>query len=442
MFKRKFYDKLLNWKQESNGRYAVLVEGARRVGKTTLVKEFAKNEYKTYILIDFSSAPIEVVNLFDDLTDLNYIFMRLQLQYQVELIERNSVIVFDEVQFCPKARQAIKTLVADGRYDYIETGSLISIKKNVEKILIPSEEDKLTMYPMDYEEFCWALGDSVSVPTLKEFYLSGASLGEGINRRIMRYFRLYMLVGGMPQAVDEYIKTNNLHKVDVVKHKILKLYDDDFYKIDPSGKSSIYFNNIPAQLSKNVSRYQISSVSKNARAKDDLKLISEMSSSKTVLLSYHANDPNVGLSSNIDLTKFKMFLLDTGLFVTLMFKDKDITENIIYEKLLSNKLPANLGYLYENVVAQTLVANGYELFYHTWRNKSTQKNCEIDFLLSKDFKICPIEVKSSGYKTHSSLDIFCKKYSSRISKKYLIYTKDYTKENDTIYLPVYLAQFL
>lgn len=442
MFKRKIYDKLLEWKRESDGKTALLIEGARRIGKSTVVEEFAKNEYETYILIDFSTASKTVKDLFEDVSDLDYIFLQLQLQYKKDLVERKSLIIFDEVQLCPKARQAIKSLVKDHRYDYIETGSLISIKKNVKEILIPSEERQISMYPMDYEEFRWALGDTTTVPLMRKCFESNKGVGEQLNRKLMRDFRLYMLVGGMPQAVSEYIETNNFRKVDAVKRDILKLYTDDFMKIDPTGKASMLFDAIPAQLNKNAARYQVSSVLSDERAESLLELIAEMKDSKTVLVSYHANDPNVGLANNKDLSKFKLFICDTGLFTTLMFKDSDFTENTIYEKLLSDNLGANLGYLYENVVAQTLVANGNELFYHTIKNEVSRHSYETDFLITRKSKICPIEVKSSNYRTHKSIDAFCEKYSSRILNKYLIYTKDFSKDKDIFCLPVYYSQFI
>lgn len=442
MLKRKIYDKLLQWKQDSNGKTALLLEGARRVGKTTVVEEFAKREYKSYIMIDFSTTSSTVKNLFGDLSDLNYIFLQLQLQFKTDLHERNSLIIFDEVQLCPLARQAIKSLVKDHRYDYIETGSLISIKRNVKDILIPSEEQKLSMFPMDYEEFLWAMGDSTTIPLLKGVFESKKPLGDQLNRKLMRDFRLYMLIGGMPQAVNEYIRTNNFRKVDEIKRSILELYEDDFRKIDATGKLSLLFDSIPAQLNKNASRYQVSSVLQHERADTILELISEIKDSKTVLLAYHANDPGAGLSTNKDLSKFKLFMTDTGLFVTLVFKDKDFTENIIYDKLLNDKLATNLGYLYENATAQILASHGNELFYHTFLNKKSKHNYEIDFLLARKNKICPIEVKSSGYKTHASLDAFCKKFSGRISEKYLLYTKDMRKSEDILCLPIYMASFL
>ena len=442
MFRRKIYDKLLEWKTESDGRTALLIEGARRVGKSTVVEEFAKNEYESYILIDFSRASKAVKELFEDISDLDYLFLQLQLQYKVDLHERRSLIIFDEVQQCPLARQAIKALVADHRYDYVETGSLISIKRNVKDILIPSEERKISMYPMDHEEFLWAVGDTITIPLLKKVFDSGKPVGAQSHRKLMRDFRLYMLVGGMPQAVNEYIETNNFRKVDQIKRDILNLYEDDFKKIDPTGKLSSLFDAIPAQLNKNASRYQVSSVLNGERAENILESIAELKDSKTVLVSYHANHPNAGMSNNKDLGKFKLFLSDTGLFTTLMFKDRDFTENIIYEKLLNDKLSANLGYLYENAVAQILTANGDALFYHTFMNESTRRNYEIDFILARKNKVCPIEVKSSGYKTHASLDAFSRKFSDRILDKYLIYTKDFAKDEDIFCLPIYLVQFL
>lgn len=441
MFQRKIYNKLLSWKQDSNGKTALLIEGARRVGKSTVVEEFAKNEYQSYILIDFSKASKEIKELFEDVSDLDYIFLRLQLIYKTDLYERNSVIIFDEVQLCPHARQAIKHLVKDYRYDYIETGSLISIQKNIKDILIPSEERKISMFPMDFEEFLWAIGDNSTSKLLSNVLDKRVPLGEAVNRRLMRDFRLYMLVGGMPQAVDSYLKTNNLRKVDEVKRDILNLYRDDFRKIDTTGRISMLFDAIPAQLNTNASRYQVSSVLASERADTILELISDMVDSKTVLIAYHANDPNVGFANTKDLRRFKLFLADTGLLTTLIFKDKEFTENIIYEKLLSDKLGVNLGYVYENVAAQILNANGHSLYYYTFLNETTKRNYEIDFLLSQKNKICPIEVKSSGYATHKSLDAFCAKYSDRILEKYLIYTKDIKKASDILMLPIYLLPF-
>ena len=442
MLRRKIYDKLLEWKSESNGKTALLIEGARRIGKSTVAEEFAKNEYETYILIDFAKASKEIRNLFDDISDLNYLFLMLQLHYNTDLHERKSLIIFDEVQLCPSARQAIKTLVQDRRYDYIETGSLISIRKNVKDILIPSEERKLIMYPMDYEEFLWAVGDNTTFSLVRKCFEMNQKLGDDVNRRMLRQFRLYMLVGGMPQAVSEYIESNNFKKVDYVKRDILNLYEDDFMKIDPTGRLSLLFDSIPAQLNTNASRYKTSSIIGNESGEKILEFIAELKSSRTVLVSYHVNDPNAGMSNTKDISRFKLFICDTGLFTTLMFKDREFTENDIYSKLLSDKLGTNLGYLYENAVAQILAANGNELFYYTMMNEVSKHNYEIDFLLARKNKVCPIEVKSSGYKTHRSLDVFTEKYSSRILNRYLVYTKDFARENDIYCLPVYMVPYL
>ena len=440
VFRRKIYDDILDWKRKNDGRTALLVEGARRIGKSTIVEEFARNEYKSYILIDFNTASAEVKSLFDDLMNLEFIFLRLQQAYSTQLFERNSVIVFDEVQQCPKARQAIKYLVKDGRYDYIETGSLISIRKNIENITIPSEEDRIQMNPMDYEEFRWALGDTVTVPLLKTFWEKKIPLGAA-HRDAMRNLRLYLLVGGMPQAVNAYLDTNNLRTVDEVKRKIILLYREDFAKIDKTGKVSNLFMSVPAALSRNASRYVPSSVIGNVADDKMSELLMNLEDSKTVNIAHHADDPNIGLPVSANYDKFKIFLADTGLFVTLAFWDKDFTENIIYDKLLSDKLSVNLGYVYENLIAQMLVASGNRLFYHTWK-KDEKHYYEIDFLLSRGAKLCPVEVKSSGYKAHASLDAFCDKYSGRVGNRYLIYTKDLTKDNGTTLLPAYMTPLL
>ena len=442
IFERKIYQKMLSWKNESNGKTALLIKGARRIGKSTIAIEFAKKEYESYILIDFSIASKEVHDLFKDISDLNYLFLRLQLIYKVDLKNRKSVIIFDEVQKEPLARQAIKHLVKDGRYDYIETGSLLSIKKNVENILIPSEETRIEMVPMDYEEFRWALGDKVTIPMLKSAFENKISLGDAVNRRLMRDFRLYMLVGGMPQAVNEYIETNNFSKVDKVKRSILELYQDDFRKIDATGRASLMFSAIPSELNKNASRYQVSSVIPNEKQNRVFEIIADMKDSLTVNLAYQANDTSAGMSLHEDINRYKIFLGDTGLFTTLVFLDKDFIDNIIYEKLLSDKLDTDLGYLYENMVAQMLYATGNKLFYYTFPKENSTHNYEIDFLIAKNNKVCPIEVKSSGYKTHASLDAFASKFSSKIGQKYLIYTKDLRKEKDIIYLPIYMTMFL
>lgn len=441
VFKRKIYQCMVEWKGNYQGNSALLVEGARRIGKSTIVEEFAKNEYQSYILIDFNEASKEVKALFDDLMDIDYIFLFLQNAYHTPLYERKSVIIFDEVQQCPKARQAIKYLVKDGRYDYIETGSLISIHKNTKDISIPSEENRIEMFPMDYEEFRWAMGDNTSIPLLHQAFEKKMSLGEGINRMKMRDLRLYMLIGGMPQAVNTYIETNNLQFVDNVKRQIIQLYADDFRKIDPTGKISKLFLSIPAQLSKNYLRYQPSSVIGKIAANKIDEFILDLEDSKVVNIAYHTNDPNVGMSLTADINKYKLYLGDTGLFVTLAFWDKDFTENIIYQKILGDKLSANMRYVFENLVAQMLRATDNRLFYYTFPKDATH-SYEIDFLLSRGNKLCPIEVKSSGYKTHTSLDAFCKKFSERIVHPYLVYTKDLQKDGQTLLVPIYMTSFL
>lgn len=440
IFKRKLYQKMLQWKSERNGSTALLIKGARRVGKSTLVEEFAKNEYKTYVLIDFAHVSKQISDLFEDISDLNFFFLRLQVETGVTLYERESVIIFDEVQLKPVARQAIKYLVKDGRYDYIETGSLLSIKKNVQNIVIPSEETRLTLFPMDFEEFYWALGNETTYSILPKFWEMRQPL-EGSHRKLMRDLRLYMLVGGMPQAIDTYLKTNNMQFVDGKKREIIELYKEDFNKIDPTGRASRLFAAIPSQLMSNAGRFQVSSVIDNQDAQRVATVVADMADSMTISLSYHVNDPNVGLPLTQNIYRYKMFVADTGLFVTLAFWDKDYTENSIYSKLLSDKLDANLGYVYENLVAQMLTAAGNELFYYTFPDENNH-NYEIDFLLSRGNKICPIEVKSSGYKTHKSLDEFCKKYSMRIGDRFLVYTKDLRKDGVILFVPVYMTGLL
>ena len=441
-FKRKIYDTMLKWKSEREGKTALLIQGARRIGKSTIAEEFARHEYKSYILIDFSKVSKEVHDLFNDISDLNYLFLRLQFIYQVQLHERESVIIFDEVQLQPLARQAIKHLVKDHRYDYIETGSLISVRSKSQNILIPSEETKVDMYPMDYEEFRWALGDTATIPLLRAAFEKKMSLGDAVHRKLMRDFRLYMLVGGMPQAVAAYIKTNNFTAVDLAKRDIIALYEEDFGKIDSSGKAKALYDAIPAQLSKNAMRYQVGKAVEDEKVDRIMNIVKDMEVSMTVNVAYHSDDPNAGLALTKNEEYFKMYASDTGLFVTLAFKDSDITENIIYNKLLNDKLSTNLGYVYENVIAQMLRATGKKLFYHTIPYAEGKKYYEVDFVIPDKHKISPIEVKSSGYRTHKSLDEFCSKFSDRIMNKYLIYTKDYKKENGIEYIPVYMTMLL
>lgn len=374
--------------------------------------------------------------------NLDFFFLQLQQFTGVRLYENESVIIFDEVQLLPKARQAIKYLVADGRYKYIETGSLLSIKKNTKDILIPSEEHKISMYPMDFEEFLWAIDDTMTADTIKLLMKSKKPAGNALHRNLMRTFRLYMLIGGMPQAIESYLESNNLQVVDEVKREIIDLYEEDFIKIDETGLAGDIYDAIPANLSSNASRYILSTARNGIRSNRVRELIPDMLSSFTVNIAYHANNPNVGMSLEKDINRYKLFLSDVGLFITLIFKDKDFTENIIYNKLLSNKLDTNLGYVYENVVAQMLMAKGNNLFYYTMNSGNSNHLYEIDFLFSKGNKICPIEVKSGNYRSHKSLNLFCDKVSNRIKDKYVVHTKDYKSENGIQYIPIYMIPFI
>lgn len=442
VFRRKIYNEILEWKEKRSDKYALLIKGARRVGKSTIAEEFAKKEFKSYILIDFAHTSKEIIELFDDTYNLDFFFLQLQQLTGVRLYEKESVIIFDEVQLLPKARQAIKYLVADGRYKYIETGSLLSIKKNTKDILIPSEEHKISMYPMDFEEFLWAIDDEVTTDTIKMLLENKKSAGNALHRNLMRMFRLYMLVGGMPQAVETYIEHNNLQVVDEIKREIIDLYEEDFTKIDGTGLAGDIYDAIPANLSSNASRYVLSSAREGMRAEQVRELIPDMLSSFTVNIAYHANNPAVGMALEKDIGRYKLFTSDIGLFITLAFKDKKYTENVIYNKLLFDKLETNLGYIYENVVAQMLVAKGDNLFYYTMNSETSNHLHEIDFLISVSDKICPIEVKSGNYRGHKSLDVFCDKFSSRIRDRYVVHTKDYKWENGINYIPVYMVPFI
>ena len=409
-FKRKAYDKLIEWKLNYADSYAVLLEGARRVGKSTIAKLFAENEYKSYILIDFSIASTDILSC------------------------------FDEVQLFPRARQAIKHLVKDGRYHYIETGSLISIKKNVKDILIPSEEMKITVYSMDYEEFCNATGNNYHL--IKQLFDMKKAVGQEVNRKLMRDMRIYMAVGGMPQAVEAYVNGNNFSTIDNVKRQIIYLYEEDFKKIDPSGKISALYHSIPAQLAKGQKKYRMSSVLKKRTTMKEEELLFDLFDSKTVLPCYNSTDPKVSLSSSKDFNSYKLYLSDTGLFVTLMFIDRPIIENEIYAKLLSDKLPAHLGYLYENLMAQLLASKDRELYYHTWEKENSTHYYEIDFLIYEGSKISAIEVKSSGLGKHDSLCESAKKYSKHIKNCCVFSQKDYRQEKGIQFMPMYLAPFL
>lgn len=442
VFRRKIYNEILEWKEKRSDKYALLIKGARRVGKSTIAEEFARNEFKSYILIDFAHTSKAIKELFDDTYDLDYFFLQLQQFTGTRLYEKESVIIFDEVQLHPKARQAIKYLVADGRYKYIETGSLLSIKKNTKDILIPSEEHKISMFPMDFEEFLWAIGDEVTADTIKMLLQKKMPAGNAMHRNLMRTFRLYMLVGGMPQAIAMYIEQNNLEAVDEVKREIVELYEEDFTKIDGTGLAGDIYDAIPASLSGNASRYVLANARKGTRAEQVRELIPDMLSSYTVNIAYHANNPGAGMSLEKDVGRYKLFSSDVGMFVTLAFKDKNYTENVIYNKLLSDKLDVNLGYVYESAVAQMLVAKGNNLFYYTMPSETSNHLYEIDFLTSVGGKVCPIEVKSGNYRGHKSLDVFCEKFSSRVKDKYVVHTKDYKWEDGIHYIPIYMVPFM
>lgn len=439
-FERKAYQKLLEWKEKYADKYAVMLEGERRVGKSTIAENFAQNEYKSYILIDFSKASANILECFDDMGNLNVFFLRLQAETGTTLYEHESLIIFDEVQLFPKARQAIKHLVADGRYSYLETGSLISIRKNVKDILIPSEEMKIQVYPMDYEEFCDATGGNFEL--LRQIFQTGSAIGQATNRKLMRDLRLYMAVGGMPQAVESYINGKNFSEIDMVKRQIISLYEEDFKKIDPSGRISALYHAVPAQLAKDARKYRITTaIGKRNNTKAD-ELLYELIDSKTVLPCYNSTDPRASLADTKDFNSYKLYLSDTGLFVTLMFIDRPATENKIYAKLLSDKLPANLGYLYENLVAQMIAASGRELYYHTWEKSGSTHYYEVDFLISDGSKIDAFEIKSSGSGKHESISEFCRKFSQNISKAYLISQKDVGNEENLLLKPFYLVPFL
>lgn len=439
-FERKAYQKLLEWKEKYADKYAVMLEGERRVGKSTIAENFAQNEYKSYILIDFSKASANILECFDDMGNLNVFFLRLQAETGTTLYEHESLIIFDEVQLFPKARQAIKHLVADGRYSYLETGSLISIRKNVKDILIPSEEMKIQVYPMDYEEFCDATGGNFEL--LRQIFQTGSAIGQATNRKLMRDLRLYMAVGGMPQAVESYINGKNFSEIDMVKRQIISLYEEDFKKIDPSGRISALYHAVPAQLAKDARKYRITTaIGKRNNTKAD-ELLYELIDSKTILPCYNSTNPRASLADTKDFNSYKLYLSDTGLFVTLMFIDRPVTENKLYAKLLSDKLPANLGYLYENLVAQMIAVVGRELYYHTWEKSGSTHYYEVDFLISDGSKIDALEIKSSGSGKHESINEFRKKFSQNINKTYLISQKDVGSEENLLLKPFYLVPFL
>ena len=441
MFKRKVYDALTEWKEKYSGNYAAMLEGARRVGKSTVAEEFARNNFRSYIKVDFANVEQEVLEAFDDIASLDVFFLRLQTATGVTLYPGESVIIFDEIQKAPRVRQAIKYLVADGRYSYIETGSLISIKKNVKDIVIPSEEHFIQVYPMDYEEFLWATGND-TYNVLRQLYQTNKPVGDSLNRKLMRDFRIYMAVGGMPQAVEAYVNGKNFEEIDKVKRTILKLYEEDFYKIDPSGRLSKMYNSIPNQLAANKKRYVISSATGKRMTNKDKEIFSELLDSKTVLISYNVTDPDVSLGATAYDESYKVYLSDTGLFTTLLFNSVDKIHTKIYSKLLSDKLEANLGYLYENAAAQMIAASGNRLFYHTWIKDDDVHFYEVDFLIASNAKLVPMEIKSSNVNTHKSISAFFKKYSKKVYRQYLFSQKDVGHMEQLIYKPIYMLPFV
>lgn len=433
VFERKAYGTLKEWKKRSKGSTAILVEGARRVGKSTLVEEFARREYSAYVLIDFSEENRDVNALFEDLSDIDRLLRGLQLQTGVELKERDAVIIFDEVQRFPRARESIRALVKDGRYDYIETGSLISIRKNVKDIRIPSEEERMKLHPLDFEEFLWANGNH-TFRLLEQDLDSRKPLPDSLHRRMMMLYNEYMAVGGMPQAVEAFVNGASYQEIDRIKRNILDLYMEDFHKIDSTGSLGLYFSSIPSELSRQSNRFRI----KGKSMRGEMKRISEMVESQTVQRSMHANDPRIGLPMTLEPEMFKMFLEDTGLFITLCFRDREFSDNSIYAALIGGKLPANLGYVYENAIAQGLTAAGYGLFYHTFP-KDSKHNYEIDFVIPSGKRVCPIEVKSSSISSHVSLDEFMRKHRTDIKRGIVISTKNLKEENGIVYLPIYMT---
>ena len=441
MFKRKAFEKLKYWKEKKAPKYSVLLEGARRVGKSTIAEEFAKQEYKSYIKVDFANIDQSVLDVFDDIANLDIFFLRLQTAMGVTLHKRESVIIFDEIQLMPRVRQAIKYLVADGRYDYIETGSLISIKKNIKDIVLPSEEMKIQIYPMDYEEFMWATGND-TYHILRDLYKLGKPVGNSLNRKLMRDFRIYMAVGGMPQAVEAYVEGRNFTEIDEVKREIIELYKDDFFKIDQTGFIGKMYDSVPTQLATNKRKFILSSATGKKKLDKDLERLYDLLDSKTVLPCYNVLNPSIALSQSRDDDTFKLYLADTGLFTTMIFKSSGKTNENIYMKLLSDSLPADLGYLYENAVAQMMNASDIDLYYHTWKKKDNSHYYEVDFLFASNTKIVPVEVKSSGIGKHESIMEFQKKYSRYVEKEILLSQKDIGNIEMLKLYPIYMLPFI
>ncbi len=446
MLKRKIYKKMVDWKNSSKGTTALLIDGARRVGKSYIAKEFAKNEYRSHIIIDFGIAAQDVLDLFiHDSSNLDLFFAKLSAFYSIPLYKRESIIIFDEVQQFPRARQLIKYLVADGRYDYLETGSLIRLKKNVEDIIIPSEEEHIEMFPLDFEEFLWAINDETTFPLIKMCFDNKSPLGDSLHRKVMNDFRQYVLVGGMPQSVIAYIDGKNFEASDVEKRRILKLYRDDVSKFAKGYENKVFalFDDIPAQLSKKEKKYVLSSISKDARYRTYEDSFIWLYEAMIVNNCFNVTDPNVGLALSADNTTQKCYMADTGLLVTQTFMDSAFIDNEIYKAILFDKLNINEGMIMENVVAQMLRCNGHKLYFYSRCDKENRENhMEIDFIISEGKKVSPIEVKSSNYNSHSSLDKFRKKFSTKIGNSYILYSKDVMIKDGIIHLPFYMAIFL
>ena len=446
MLKRKIYNKLCEWKKVSQGSSALLIEGARRVGKSFITEQFAKNEYKTHIVVDFSNATNKLIDMFEnDSGDLNIFFEKLSVFYKTKLHARDTLIIFDEVQQYPKARQLIKHLVADGRFDFIETGSLIRLKKNVADILIPSEEEHLEMFPLDFEEFLWATGDEVTAPYIRECFSERRPVGAALHRQILNTFRQYMLVGGMPQSVASYVDNADFASSDIVKRRILALYRDDIAKFAAGYEDKVYavFDNIPAQLSKKEKKYKLSQISKNARFRSYEDSFVWLNEAMITNSCYNATDPNVGLALSADHATCKCYMADTGLLVTMAFWEKKFMDNKFYKAVLFDKLDINEGMLMENIVAQMLRTAGKRLYFYSRNDKENRANhMEIDFLISCDNKISPVEVKSANYRSHKSLDKFKTKFSHKIGEQFVLYPKDVMIKNGITHLPLYMAMCL
>lgn len=449
IFKRKVYDKLKEWKELSAGTSALLLEGARRIGKSTIVEEFAKNEYDDYMILDFARENQDIKeNFIENMDDLNTFFRNLFMLKGRALKGKNCVLIFDEVQLFPQARQAIKYLVADGRFDYIETGSLISIKKNVKDILIPSEEYRVKMYPMDFEEYLWALGDEITIPTVKNSFEERKALGDTIHRKIMKTFRTYMVVGGMPQAVDAYVSGKTYAQIDFVKRNIISLYEEDLAKYDTESreKASVIFRTIPEQLENKNSHFKMSLIDKNARYQNYVDAVSFISEAMIGNECINITKPEVALELFADRSNFKLYMGDTGLLVTQIMKNRDSTDEDLYKALVIDKLGINQGMIIENIVAQMLRASGHDLYFHEYLYKAEEavkeKKYEIDFMIVKKKKICPIEVKSSGYTSHKSFDYLIKKYQLKSEDRYIIYTKDLKYQDGITYIPLYMTMLL